>query len=89
MTLSPLDRKLVRELWKIKGQAIAIALVIGAGVALYVLMLSTFDSLSVTQQTYYDRYRFAETSLIRERNRLVEAIDVAIEEAQRLRRYLP
>ncbi len=60
MKLSPLDRKLVRELWKIKGQAIAIALVIGAGVALYVLMLSTFDSLSVTQQTYYDRYRFAD-----------------------------
>jgi putative ABC transport system permease protein len=58
--LSPLDRKLVRELWKIKGQALAIALVIGAGVALYVLMLSTFDSLSVTQQTYYDRYRFAD-----------------------------
>jgi len=60
MRLSPLDRKLVRELWKIKGQALAIALVIGAGVALYVLMLSTFDSLSVTQQTYYDRYRFAD-----------------------------
>ena len=60
MKLSPLDRKLVRELWKIKGQALAIALVIGAGVALYVLMLSTFDSLSVTQQTYYDRYRFAD-----------------------------
>ncbi len=60
MKLSPLDRKLIRELWKIKGQAIAIALVIGAGVALYVLMLSTFDSLSVTQQTYYDRYRFAD-----------------------------
>jgi Iap family predicted aminopeptidase len=36
-----------------------------------------------------DRYRFAETSLIRERNRLLEAIDVAIEEAQQLRRYLP
>jgi hypothetical protein len=36
-----------------------------------------------------DRYRFAQTSLIRERNRLVEAIDVAIEEAQQLRRYVP
>ncbi len=36
-----------------------------------------------------DRYRFAETSLIRERNRLLEAIDVAIGEAQRLRGQLP
>lgn len=36
-----------------------------------------------------DRYRFAETSLIRERNRLLEAIDTAIEEAQRLRGQLP
>jgi putative ABC transport system permease protein len=60
MKLSPLDRKLFRELWRVRGQAVAIALVIGAGVALYVLLHSTIDSLSVTQQTYYDRYRFAD-----------------------------
>jgi Iap family predicted aminopeptidase len=36
-----------------------------------------------------DRYRFAEASLIRERNRLLEAIDLASETAERLRGHLP
>ena len=58
--LSGLDRKLLRDLRQSRGQAIAIALVIGAGIALYVLMLSTFESLDATQQAYYDRYRFAD-----------------------------
>jgi len=30
--LSPLDRKLLRDLWRVKGQAIAIVLVIAVGV---------------------------------------------------------
>jgi putative ABC transport system permease protein len=55
-----LDRKLVRDLWHSRGQAFAIALVIGSGVAMFVLMLSTFTSLGLTKQRYYDRYRFAD-----------------------------
>ena len=55
-----LDRKLVRDLWRIKGQALAIALVIGAGVAMFVMYRSTFDSLGLTQRTYYERHRFAD-----------------------------
>jgi putative ABC transport system permease protein len=55
-----INRKLLRDLFHIRGQAIAIGLVIGAGVALYVLMLSAFDSLSVTQTAYYVKYRFAD-----------------------------
>jgi putative ABC transport system permease protein len=58
-TLRPLDRKLVRDLWALKGQALAISLVIGAGVAMFVMYLSTFASLRDTQATYYERYRFA------------------------------
>lgn len=57
--MRPLDRKLARDLWSLKGQALAISLVIGAGVAMFIMYLSTFDSLRLTQQTYYDRYRFA------------------------------
>ena len=57
--MSPLDRKLLRDLWALKGQAFAISLVIGAGVAMFIMYLSTFASLRLTQQTYYDRYRFA------------------------------
>ncbi len=55
-----IDRKALRDLWKIKGQALAIGLVIGAGVAMYIMMFSTFDSLRLTQEAYYERYRFAD-----------------------------
>jgi putative ABC transport system permease protein len=60
VTFSALDRKLARDLWGIKGQALAIALVVGAGISIYVSMLSTFDALDLTLRTYYDRYRFAD-----------------------------
>jgi putative ABC transport system permease protein len=60
MTLSALNRKLVRDLWAIKGQALAIALVVGAGISIFVSMLSTFDALDLTLRTYYDRYRFGD-----------------------------
>lgn len=55
-----LQRKLLRDLWHVKGQAIAIALVIGAGVAMFVMYISTFHSLRLTQTAYYERYRFAD-----------------------------
>ena len=58
--MRPLDRKLLRDLWSLKGQAFAISLVIGAGVAMFIMYLSTFHSLRLTQQAYYDRYRFAD-----------------------------
>ena len=59
MVIRPLDRKLLRDLWNLKGQALAISLVIGAGVAMFIMYLSTFSSLRLTQQAYYERYRFA------------------------------
>ena len=58
--MRPLDRKLIRDTWALKGQALAISLVIGAGVAMFIMYLSTFASLRLTQNTYYDRYRFAD-----------------------------
>ena len=74
--LSILDRKLVRELWKIRGQALAISAVIGAGLALYILMLSSYTSLEATQRSYYERYRFADlfASLKRAPERVVHQI---------------
>lgn len=56
--MTALNRKLFRDLWEIKGQALAIALVIAAGIAMYISYNSTFRSLKLTQETYYDRYRF-------------------------------
>ena len=55
-----LTKKLWRDLRHLRGQAVAIALVIAAGVAIYVVMESTLVSLDLTQRTYYERYRFAD-----------------------------
>ncbi|MBX7071570.1 MAG: FtsX-like permease family protein [Pirellulales bacterium] len=55
-----LDRKMLRDLWNMKEQAVAISLVISCGVATFVMALSTLSSLQLTQQTYYDRFRFAD-----------------------------
>ncbi|OFW11500.1 MAG: ABC transporter permease [Acidobacteria bacterium RIFCSPLOWO2_02_FULL_67_36] len=60
MVIRPLDRKLLRDVWHLKGQALAISLVIGAGVAMFITYLSTFASLRLTQTMYYERYRFAD-----------------------------
>lgn len=72
-----LTRKLFRDILHIRGQAVAIALVIGSGVALYVLMLSTFQSLALTQRTYYSQYRFADVFASLKRAPLTLAADIA------------
>ncbi|OKH22004.1 ABC transporter permease [Hydrococcus rivularis NIES-593] len=55
-----LDLKLLRELWHLRGQIIAIALVVACGIASFVLAMSAYHSLQLTQATYYDRYHFAQ-----------------------------
>ncbi|MDH3786160.1 MAG: ABC transporter permease, partial [Acidobacteriota bacterium] len=55
-----LNRKLLRDLWNIKGQVFAISMVITVGIAMFIAYFSTFASLQRTQQTFYDRYHFAE-----------------------------
>ncbi len=55
-----LDLKRWRDFWKMRGQVLAIALVIAAGVAIYVMSLATLDSLTLTRKTYYCDYRFAD-----------------------------
>ena len=59
MVMRALHRKLLRDLWHIKGQVLAISLVIAAAVAVYVMYLGAFESLRLTQSAYYSRYRFA------------------------------
>jgi putative ABC transport system permease protein len=58
--IGALDRKLCRDLWQMKGQSIAIASVIAAGVAMFVMYLSNFESLQRTRSTYYQAARFAD-----------------------------
>lgn len=58
--MSPLDTKLLRDLWAMKGQAVAIALVIAVGVSLLVMMTGLVNSLDETRNAYYERYRLAD-----------------------------
>ena len=60
MLIPPLDRKLLRDLWQVKSLAVAIALVMGCGIALFILSRSMLHSLELSQQTYYDRFNFAD-----------------------------
>ncbi|MEX0655180.1 MAG: FtsX-like permease family protein [Phycisphaeraceae bacterium] len=71
-----LERKLFRDLRRLRGQALAIALVIASGVATFVMSLSTLESLSLTQEAYYERYRFADVfaSLVRAPDSVAERI---------------
>jgi putative ABC transport system permease protein len=55
-----LDRKVLRDLWILRGQVLAISLVIASGVAVLIMSLSTLDALNQTTQAYYERYRLAD-----------------------------
>jgi putative ABC transport system permease protein len=55
-----LDRKLLRDLWEMKGQSIAIAAVVAAGATMFVMYLSNFQSLQRTRASYYETARFAD-----------------------------
>ncbi|TDK42422.1 FtsX-like permease family protein [Antarcticimicrobium luteum] len=56
----PLTRKLIRDLWRIKGQAAAIGAVIAVGVMMLVMMTGLVASLGETRRAYYERYRLAD-----------------------------
>ena len=55
-----LNRKILRNLWGMKAQAIAIVMVIASGVATFIMSVSTMQSLKLTQATFYTECRFAE-----------------------------
>jgi len=58
--LGVLDRKVLRDLWRMRGQVFAIALVVAAGVSIQVSMGGLTVSLAETRTAYYERYRFAD-----------------------------
>ena len=55
-----LDRKLWRDLRRMRGQAIAVALVMGCGLAMMIMARSLIYSLESTRREYYEANRFAE-----------------------------
>jgi len=55
-----LDLKLLRDLWSLKTQMLAIALVMASGVGMLIMSLCMVTSLRTTRDNYYDQYRFAQ-----------------------------
>jgi putative ABC transport system permease protein len=55
-----IDKKLWRELWSLRMQVVAIAMVIIGGVGIYIMSLSTLDSLYETRGAYYREHHFAD-----------------------------
>jgi putative ABC transport system permease protein len=74
--VSALNWKLFRDLIAMRTQALAIALVIAAGIAMFVAYLSNFDSLARARDTYYSTQRFADAfaSVRRAPERLADRI---------------
>ena len=55
-----LDHKLLRDVVRMKGQAAAIALVVAAGVSLFIATVAAYRSLRVSEHHYYTSQRFAQ-----------------------------
>src|SRR4030095_12772776 len=58
--ISNLDRKLLRDLGRLKGQAGAVAVVMGCGLAMLIMARSLITSLDSTRREYYEAHRFAD-----------------------------
>lgn len=58
--MKTLNRKLLRELWLMKGQVFAITLVVMSGVATFIMFISTMHSLDFTRTKFYREYNFAD-----------------------------
>ncbi|MBK5910840.1 hypothetical protein CCR85_04950 [Rhodothalassium salexigens] len=58
--LAALDRKLVRDLLRMRGQLAAIAMVMAVGVTVFVMFTGMMRSLEVTRAAFYERTRFGD-----------------------------
>lgn len=58
--IDALNRKLLRDLWRIKGQALAISMVMACGIALMISSFGTVTVLEESMNAFYDRTRFAD-----------------------------
>tara|TARA_R110000787_G_scaffold11152_4_gene37331 strand:- start:2730 stop:5105 length:2376 start_codon:yes stop_codon:yes gene_type:complete len=57
LSLHPLDRKLLRDVWTMRIHAAAVALVLGCGLAVYVMAVGMRASLEHTRAAYYADHR--------------------------------
>ena len=55
-----LDRKLLRDLARMRVQALAIALVVAAGASLFITMFTAYRALATSEHHFYTEQRFAD-----------------------------
>ena len=60
MRFSPLQRKLLRDVSRIKGQALAVSFVMACGIAMIIMARSLIHSLETTRDEYYQDHRFGD-----------------------------
>ncbi len=60
MIISPLDRKLLRDLMRMKGQMLAVSVVMACGLAMMIATRSLLLTLESTRDAYYERHRMAD-----------------------------
>ncbi|AOE49922.1 ABC transporter permease [Kangiella sediminilitoris] len=90
--MQTLNLKLWRDLWHVKGQVIAVALVIASGIATLSMALTTVETLQKTSDQYFSDYQFADAFVsavrvpgsIKER---LESIDGVSLVETRIRKY--
>ena len=58
--ISPLDLKLLRDLARMKGQVIAVSLVMACGLAMMIMTRSLILTLESTRTAYYQKYAMAD-----------------------------
>ena len=58
--ISPLDRKLLRDLSRMKGQVVAVSLVMACGLAMMIMTRSLILTLESTRSAFYQQYAMAD-----------------------------
>jgi putative ABC transport system permease protein len=58
--LAALDLKLARDLWRLRGHLLAVALVAACGTASWITMRGSYEALLAAQAAFYEQERFAD-----------------------------
>lgn len=65
--VSVLHKKLLRALWRARGQSVGVVAVVACGTACYISIASAHSNLVLTRDTYYAQNRFADFEIVLER----------------------
>ena len=76
--IDPLDQKLLRDLGKMKGQVVAVSLVMACGLAMMIMTRSLILTLEGTRTSYYQRYAMADVFATLKRAPLAVAEELAM-----------